>query len=71
MDNNYKPFWATTRIYNPKNYYLNDKNYYNNVMTVNTVAIPKERASLIDIDNWLNEISDEYTKPLNTLTSTQ
>ena len=40
-------------------------------MTVNTVAIPKERASLIDIDDWLNEISDEYTKPLNTLTSTQ
>ncbi len=68
LKNNYKPFWATTMVYNPENHFLNANNYYENVMTANTLAIPKEKQSLIVLDGWLNEITDEQTRPLNTLT---
>ena len=34
-------------MYNPDNYFINDKNFYDNVATTNTLAIPKEKDSLI------------------------
>ena len=64
----YKPFWATTMLYNPNNYFINDNNYYVNSATTNTLAMPKEiDTSPVNYD-WLNEIVDEYTEPLNALT---
>ena len=65
---NYKPFWATTMMYNPDNYFINDNNYYFNVATTNTLAIPKEKDYLTTKSSWLNEIVDEYTQPQNALT---
>ena len=65
---NYKPFWATTMLYNPNNYFINDKNYYVNVATFNTLAVPKEKEFLITKNSWLNEIIDEHTQPQNALT---
>ena len=65
---NYKPFWATTMMYNPDNYFINERNFYVNAATINTLAIPKEKDSLITKSSWLNEIIDEYTQPKNALT---
>ena len=64
---NYKPFWATTMMYNPDNYFINDNNYYADVATYNTLAIPKEKECLITKSSWLNEIIDEYTEPQRVL----
>ena len=64
----YKPFWATTMLYNPNNYFVNDKNYYINSATINTLAIPKEKDSSFVDNDWFNEILDEYTQPINALT---
>ena len=63
----YKPFWATTMLYNPNNYFINEKNYYINSATINTLAIPKEKDTSFLNDDWFNEIVDEYTQPLNAL----
>ena len=65
---NYKPFWATTMLYNPNNYFINDNNYYVNAATFNTLAVPKEKEFLITKNSWLNEIIDEHTQPQNALT---
>ena len=65
---NYKPFWAATMMYNPDNHFINDKNYYENILTYNTLAMPKEKAFLTTKSTWLNEIFDEYTKPQRALT---
>ena len=65
---NYKPFWAATMMYNPDNHFINDKNYYENILTYNTLAMPKEKAFLTTKSAWLNEIFDEYTKPQRALT---
>ena len=64
----YKPFWATTMLYNPNNYFVNDNNYYVNSATINTLAIPKEKDTTFLEYDWFNEIDDEYTQPLNALT---
>jgi len=65
---NYKPFWAATMMYNPDNHFINDKNYYENILTYNTLAMPKEKAFLTTKSAWLNEIFDEYTKAQRALT---
>ena len=65
---NYKPFWAATMLYNPNNHFINDINYYSNVITFNTLAVPKEKEFLITKNSWLNEIIDEYTQPHKALT---
>ena len=59
---NYKPFWATTMLYNPNNYFVNDKNYYINSATINTLAIPKEKSKDFNTDG-LDKIKDETTPP--------
>tara|TARA_B100000242_G_C42959520_1_gene445001 strand:+ start:112 stop:966 length:855 start_codon:yes stop_codon:yes gene_type:complete len=65
---NYKPFWAATMMYNPDNHFISDKNYYENILTYNTLAMPKEKAFLTTKSAWLNEIFDEYTKAQRALT---
>ena len=55
-------------LYNPNNYFVNDKNYYINSATINTLAIPKEKDSSFVDNDWFNEILDEYTQPINALT---
>ena len=69
LDNDYIPFWVSTMFYNPDNYFVNDNNYYKNLATFNTLAIPNEKKFLIDDKEWFNEILDEYTQPLNVLTN--
>ena len=65
---NYKPFWAATMMYNPDNHFISDKNYYENILTYNTLAMPKEKAFLTTKSAWLNEIFDEYSKAQRALT---
>ena len=60
---------VSTMFYNPDNYFVNDNNYYKNLATFNTLAIPNENKFLIDDKEWFNEILDEYTQPLNVLTN--
>ena len=55
-------------MYNPDNHFINDKNYWENILTYNTLAMPKEKAFLTTKSAWLNEIFDEYTKPQRALT---
>ena len=55
-------------MYNPNNYFINDNNFYDNVATFNTLAVPKENEFLITKSSWLNEIIDEHTQPQNVLT---
>ena len=47
-------------MYNPDNYFVNDNNYYFNVATTNTLAIPKEK-DYLTTKLWLNEIVDIYS----------
>tara|TARA_B100000989_G_scaffold90267_1_gene65288 strand:+ start:2635 stop:3477 length:843 start_codon:yes stop_codon:yes gene_type:complete len=68
LENDYKPFWVTTMFYNPDNFFVNDNNYYKNIATFNTLAIPKEKSFLLGDKEWFTEIVDEFTKPLNVLT---
>ena len=54
-------------FYNPDNFFINDNNYYKNVATFNTLAIPSEKTFIVDKERF-TEIVDEYTQPLNVLT---
>ena len=65
--NDYEPFWVSTMFYNPDNFFINDNNYYKNVATFNTLAIPNEKTFFVDKERF-TEIVDEYTQPLNVLT---
>ena len=67
LENDYEPFWVSTMFYNPDNFFINDNNYYKNVATFNTLAIPSEKTFIVDKERF-TEIVDEYTQPLNVLT---
>ena len=67
LENDYKPFWVSTMFFNPDNFFINNNNYYKNVATFNTLAIPNEKTFLVDKESF-TEIVDEYTQPLNVLT---
>ena len=40
LENGYSSYWACTKMYNRKNYFINHRNIYDNICTVNTLAIP-------------------------------
>ena len=63
---NYNVFWAMTQLFNPENYFLNDKNYFDDTCTINSLAVPKEKASSHDT-KWL-ENSNYSPKILHTRT---
>ena len=60
LENDYEPFWVSTMFYNPDNFFINDNNYYKNVATFNTLAIPNEKTFFVDKERF-TEIVDEYT----------
>ena len=62
LANNYVPYWAYTVYFNKSNYFINDKNYYKNLSTLNTLAIPKENKKY-HIDESFDKITDPFTKP--------
>tara|TARA_Y100000588_G_C14103688_1_gene859959 strand:+ start:245 stop:1087 length:843 start_codon:yes stop_codon:yes gene_type:complete len=63
---NYDVFWAMTQLYNPENYFANNKNYFDDTATINSLAVPREKASNHDT-KWLENI-DSSPKILHTRT---
>ena len=58
----YNPYWAITRIYNPKNYFINDKNIYDKICTTNILAIPDNK--IIEYESLgLTKVFNSFTKP--------
>ena len=50
----YDAYWCNTRIFNPENYFVNDKNYFDEIVTVNTLAIPKSKKNEYNTQ-WLEK----------------
>lgn len=62
INEEYKLFWVTTRLYNDDNYFLNTNNYYSDSFTFNILCIPNEKVKNFEVD-FLDRITDEYSKP--------
>lgn len=62
INEEYKLFWVTTRLYNDDNYFLNTNNYYSDSFTFNILCIPSEKVKNFEVD-FLDRIADEYSKP--------
>ena len=62
LENDYTSYWACTKMFNRKNYFINDRDIYNNICTINTLAIPDNK--IID-HNFLGltKVIDPSTKP--------
>ena len=68
----YSSYWACTSMYNPNNYFINDKNIYNyfindknihkNLSTLNTLAIPQGQ-TIDDKYFGLTKVNNPNTKP--------
>ena len=58
----YELWWHSPPLFNENNFYQNHKNEYNNLYSINMLALPKERA---DIPNMLVKITDSSFHLLN------
>ncbi len=63
LQNDYNPYWVYTKVFNESNYFVNDVNYFNNLGTLNTLAIPKEDKKFL-MDKRFDKIINPYTKPI-------
>ena len=66
LKNDYNPYWVYSKVFNESNYFLNDINYYGELATLNTLAIPKEDYRF-SMDKKFDKIIDSYTKPITLL----
>ena len=62
LENDYNAYWAYSYIFNESNHFINDNNYFGELATLNTLAIPKEDYRF-SIDKRFDKILDLYTKP--------
>ncbi len=62
LENDYNAYWAYSNIFNESNYFINDNNYFGELATLNTLAIPKEDYRF-SMDKQFDKILDLYTKP--------
>ena len=62
LENDYNAYWAYSNIFNQSNHFINDNNYFGELATLNTLAIPKEDYRF-SIDKGFDKILDLYTKP--------
>ena len=62
LENDYNAYWAYSNMFNESNYFINDNNYFGELATLNTLAIPKEDYRF-SIDKGFDKILDLYTKP--------
>ena len=62
LENDYNAYWAYSNMFNESNYFINDNNYFGELATLNTLAIPKEDYRF-SMDKQFDKIIDLYTKP--------
>ena len=62
LENDYNAYWVYSNMFNESNYFINDNNYFGELATLNTLAIPKEDYRF-SIDKRFDKILDLYTKP--------
>ena len=62
LENDYNAYWAYSNMFNESNYFINDNNYFGELATLNTLAIPKEDYRF-SMDKQFDKILDLYTKP--------
>ena len=62
LENDYNAYWAYSNMFNESNYFINDNNYFGELATLNTLAIPKEDCRF-SMDKQFDKIIDLYTKP--------
>ena len=62
LENDYNAYWAYSNMFNESNYFINDNNYFGELATLNTLAIPKED-NRFSMDKQFDKIIDLYTKP--------
>ena len=62
LENDYNAYWAYSNMFNKSNYFINDNNYFGELATLNTLAIPKEDYRF-SMDKQFDKIIDLYTKP--------
>ena len=65
INNKYEPFWVDSLIFNNSNFFKNKKNYYKDIRTLNTLAIPKEKNQK-NLQNYFDKIVDQNSKPIHT-----
>ena len=66
LENDYDAYWAYSKIFNETNHFINDNNYFGELATLNTLAIPKEDYRF-SMDKQFDKIIDLYTKPKTVL----
>ena len=66
LENDYNAYWAYSNMFNESNYFINDNNYFGELATLNTLAIPKEDYRF-SMDKQFDKIIDLYTKPKTVL----
>ena len=62
LENDYDAYWAYSTVFNESNYFINENNYFDEMGTLNTLAIPKED-NRFSMDKKFDKIIDHYTKP--------
>jgi len=62
LENDYNAYWAYSNIFNESNHFINGNNYFGELATLNTLAIPKEDYRF-SMDKQFDKIIDLYTKP--------
>ena len=69
LENDYNAYWAYSKIFNKSNFFINENNYFDEIKTLNTIAIPKED-NRFSMDKKFDKITDHYTKPILILEKT-
>ena len=68
--NGYSPYWIVSRLFNPENYFINDQNYFTDMITINTLAIPNKKLRKYNIKG-LDKVLSSRTKPKKIITTTR
>ena len=63
LKNDYNAYWVYSRVFNKSNFFINENNYFDEISTLNTLAIPKED-NRFSMDKKFDKIIDHYTKPI-------
>ena len=62
LENDYNAYWVCSTAFNKSNYFINDNNYFGELGTLNTLAIPREDKRF-SLDKKFDKIIDHYSKP--------
>ena len=62
LENDYNAYWVYSTAFNKSNYFINDNNYFGELGTLNTLAIPREDKRF-SLDKKFDKIIDHYSKP--------